>query len=70
MSEDVNSHNGILKKGAYFEWICEKCRWGAGGYDEKAIIDVKNQHDRLGCKEFISMVESRGKRIKDGQGAN
>jgi hypothetical protein len=43
--------------------VCDKCKWGARGYDKMAIIDIKKQHDELGCKEFISMIESRGKRI-------
>ena len=61
MSEDGNS---ISKRGVYFEWMCNKCRWGARGYDQKGIFDIKNQHDRFGCKEFISMIESKAKRIK------
>jgi hypothetical protein len=68
MSEDISSSSGIAKKGAYFEWVCDKCRWGARGYDEKTIVDIRKQHDGLGCKEFISMIELRGKRINDGHG--
>jgi len=62
MIEDFNK--SIPKKaGEYFEWVCDKCKWGARGYDKMAIIDMKKQHDELGCKEFVSMIESRGKRI-------
>jgi hypothetical protein len=64
----LNNNNNNISKGTYFEWICEKCKWGARGYDQKAIMDIKSQHDKLGCKEFISMVESKGKRIENGQG--
>jgi hypothetical protein len=61
------SKSSISKKEAgYFEWMCDNCKWGARGYDEKALIDLKKQHDELGCKEFISMIELRGKRINDG----
>jgi hypothetical protein len=60
------SNSSISKKEAgYFEWTCDRCKWGARGYDEKALIDIKKQHDELGCKEFISMIELRGKRIND-----
>jgi hypothetical protein len=65
MIEDFNK--SIRKKrGEYFEWVCDKCKWGARGYDKMAVIDMKKQHDELGCKEFISMIELRGKRINDG----
>ena len=63
------SNSSISKKEAgYSEWMCDSCKWGARGYDEKALIDIKTKHDELGCEEFISMIELRGKRINDGYG--
>jgi len=63
------SNSSISKKEAgYFEWMCDSCKWGARGYDENALIDIKRKHDELGCNEFISMIELGGKRINDGYG--
>ena len=64
MIED-SSKSFPKKGGEYFEWVCDKCKWGARGYDKMGIIDMKEQHDELGCKEFISMIESRGRKLEN-----
>lgn len=48
------SNSSISKKEAgYFEWMCDNCKWGARGYDEKALIDLKKQHDELGSRSLF-----------------
>jgi hypothetical protein len=57
--DEINIEN----KGEYFEWTCSKCNWGARGYDKDAITTISKRHNKLGCREFASEVESRGLRI-------
>jgi hypothetical protein len=60
-SSEENSN--IENKDQYFEWICNKCKWGARGYDKGAIVNISRRHKEIGCKQFASEVESKGQRI-------
>ena len=53
----------VANKGEYFEWICGRCKWGARGYDKDAIMIISKRHDKLGCRQFASEIESNGLRI-------
>jgi len=61
-SKEMNRN--IQRKEKYFEWVCQKCGWGAKGYDENAILESNKHHDTLGCKKFASFMESKADRIK------
>jgi hypothetical protein len=64
--EEKNSSEGntnIENMGEYFEWVCNRCKWGARGYDKDAIVKISKRHNELGCGEFASEVESKGLRI-------
>ena len=54
--DEINIEN----KGEYFEWTCSKCNWGARGYDKNAITTISKRHNKLGCREFASEIESKG----------
>ena len=58
-------NTNIRDNGEYFEWICSRCKWGARGYDKSAIVYISRRHNKLGCRQFASEVESKGLRIEN-----